>query len=423
MNQLAINGGKPLRDRPFSPWKTITDRDIEAANRVLTSGVLSEFIGAWDKNFYGGVEVQAFEAEWSATFNIKHSISMNSATSCLYAAIGALELGPGDEVIVTPTSMSASATAPLIYGAIPVFADVDPNLCTLSPASVEAKITERTRAILVVNIFGHPAHMDELLAIAKKHNLYIIEDNAQAPMARYKEKFAGTIGDIGIFSLNCHKHVQTGEGGVCVTNNDRLAERLQLIRNHAEAVVGAKEESNIVNLVGWNYRITELQAAIGRTQLEQLPNIAEDKSFLANYLSSKISDLTGINPTKNLPDCQHTYYIYPLHIDSKSLGISREQFVHALQAEGIPIAPKYVKPLYLAPLFQQKIAFGKYGYPFSDPRNSPPSYSIGICPTAEKLYNETLCYIPWCSYDFSKSDVDDIANAITKVWDNRLDIK
>src|SRR5262249_8722448 len=157
-----------------------------------------------------------------------------SATSGLVAAMGAVGIEPGDEVIVPPTTMSATAVAPLAYGGKPGFADIEPETFGPDPAAVRAPITPRTKAIVSANLIGHPARLAELAAIAREHGLYLVEDNAQGPLAAEHGRYAGTVGDIGVFSLNYHKHIHTGEGGVCVTNDDELALRLQLIRNHGE---------------------------------------------------------------------------------------------------------------------------------------------------------------------------------------------
>ena len=206
-----------------------------ALSRVIDSGYLSLFEGSHTPDepfsFKGGPEVQALEHEWSEYYDINHSISVNSATSGLYAAVGALGLGFGDEVIVSPYTMSACALAPMIYGAIPVFADVELNTGSLDPASIRNIITPNTKAIIVVHQFGIPANMREIMAIAKEFNLKVIEDCAQAHGAKIDGKYVGTFGDIGVFSLNVNKTIQSGEGGVCVTKDDDLAYNLQLIRN------------------------------------------------------------------------------------------------------------------------------------------------------------------------------------------------
>ena len=271
---LAINGGNPVRTDPWLDNITTGEEEKLAVMRVMDSGFLSLFEGSHTPDtpfsFNGGPEVQCLEDEWSDYYGVKHSISVNSATSGLYAAIGALEIGYGDEVIVSPYTMSACAIAPLIYGAIPVFADVELNNGSLDPKSIAERISSRTKAILVVHQFGIPADMDAIMIIAKKHGIKVIEDCAQAHGAKYKDQYVGTIGDIGVFSLNVNKAIQSGEGGVCITNNNNLAYRLRLIRNHGEAVVDAADYKNIVNIAGFNYRLTELQAAIARVQLKKM---------------------------------------------------------------------------------------------------------------------------------------------------------
>jgi dTDP-4-amino-4,6-dideoxygalactose transaminase len=271
---LAINGGTPVRTKPWKESNALGKEEQDAAMRVLQSGHLSLFQGAFNPhppyNFRGGPEVQALEELASSVLQSKHVVAINSATSGLSAAVGALQIGPGDEVIVSPYTMSACAVAPLWYGAIPVFADVNAYGC-LDPASVKANVTPRTKAIIVVHQFGIPADMDGIMAIAEQYNLQVIEDCAQAWGASYKGQTVGTIGDIGVCSFNVHKTIQSGEGGLCITQNDDLAFRLQLIRNHGEAVVGDANYRDIENIVGGNFRLTELQAAICQEQLKKLP--------------------------------------------------------------------------------------------------------------------------------------------------------
>ena len=204
-------------------------------------------------------------------FQVKHAISINSWTSGLQTAVGAIDIQPGDEVIVTPWTMCATVSAIVSWLAIPVFADIDPKTLNLSPKSVEKCISKRTKAIMVADIHGLSSDMDSLLKIAKKHNLKIINDSAQSPGAKYKGKFVGAIGDIGGFSLNYHKHIQTGEGGVLVTNDEIIAQKCRLIRNHAESIMNENEP--LSNMIGSNYRMGEIEAAIGIAQLKKLKEL------------------------------------------------------------------------------------------------------------------------------------------------------
>src|SRR3990167_3092124 len=192
MAKLAINGGNKVRGEKFPAYKFHGVREYQAILRVLKSGALSGYLGTWHDNFYGGKEVKSLEKDWANYFSVKHAIALNSATSALYSAVGAIGTEPGDEIIVTPFSMSSSAVAPLIYGAIPVFADIEDDYFCLSAKSVEARITKRTRAIIVVDLFGQPYDADIINKIAKRHKLWIIEDCAKAIGATYKGKYAGT---------------------------------------------------------------------------------------------------------------------------------------------------------------------------------------------------------------------------------------
>ena len=392
MSKLAINGGKKVRTEKFPPYLPIGEEELENVKKVFENGQFSRFLGCWHEDFWGGDQVQAMEKEWAEFFNVKHAISVNSATSALYAAVGAIETEPFDEIIVSPYSMSASATAPLIYNAIPVFADVEPDYFCLDVKSIEKKITPKTRAIIVVDIMGQPYNVDEINYLAKKYNLKIIEDCAQAPYAKYKGKFAGTLGDIGIFSLNYHKHIHCGEGGILVTNDDEIANKLRLIRNHAEAVIEAKGDINLVNMIGFNYRMTEIEAAITRCQLKKLPELICERRKNIEYLEKELSKIPFLTMPKVRNDSDHVYYNHCILFDEKAAGINRNTFVEAIKAElmpimlreteGIKIGCGYVKPLYLQPLFQKKIAYGKNGFPWSM-TGEKYNYSKGICPVVE----------------------------------------
>ena len=228
--KLAVNGGEKVRTEKFPPYLPIGSEEFRHTAKVFESSIFSRFLGCRHEDFYGGPEIRALEKKWAEYFKVKHAVSVNSATSALYCAIGAIGTEPFDEIIVSPYTMCASASAPLIYNAIPVFADVEKNYFCLDVKSIEEKITDKTRAVIVVDIMGQPYNAPEINALAKKHGLYVVEDCAQAPYAELNGQFAGTLGDIGIYSLNYHKHIHSGEGGILVTNDDKLAEKLKLIR-------------------------------------------------------------------------------------------------------------------------------------------------------------------------------------------------
>jgi dTDP-4-amino-4,6-dideoxygalactose transaminase len=430
--KLALNGGEKYRANPFPAYNTIGVEEEEAALRVLRSGKLSTYLGTWHDDFYGGPEVRALEHEWCEYFGVKHAISVNSATSGLYAAVGACGISPGDEVIVSAYTMSASATAALVYGAIPVFADIEEDFYCLDVNSIESKITPRTRAIIVVDIFGQPYDRDAINALAKEHNLYVIEDAAQAPGAMLNEKYAGTLGDIGIYSLNYHKHIHSGEGGVIVTDDDTLAHKLRLIRNHAEAVLSAKgieNKSELVNMVGFNYRMTEIEAAIARCQLKKLPDLLTQRLANTMYLNQKLAEVPCILPTKIRPNCKHAFYVHPLTFDETIAGMHRNRFIDAVKAELPPtllreestvlLSYGYVKPLYLQPLYQERIAFGRDGYPFN---LSNVMYPKGLCPITEDMHYNRLITHEFMRPGMTQSDMDDVVAAFAKVWENREEL-
>ncbi|MCX6723788.1 MAG: DegT/DnrJ/EryC1/StrS family aminotransferase [Candidatus Staskawiczbacteria bacterium] len=433
-HKLAIHGGPKIRTKLFPFYQTIGQEEIKAVSSVLKTGVLSKYLGAWHEDFYGGPEVRRLEKEWAKYFGVKHAISVNSATSGLYCAVGACGLGPGDEVIVSPYSMCISASAPLVYNAIPVFADIEKDFFCIDPESVESKITERTKAIIAVDIFGQPYDADKINAIAKKHNLYVIEDAAQAPGAEYKGRMAGTLGDIGVYSLNYHKHIHTGEGGMVVTDNDELAEKVRLIRNHAEAVVGDKGYSSLVNMIGFNFRMTEVEAAIARVQLKKLDKLLEARLKNVEYLSEKFSKFPFLEPAKVRPQCKHVFYKHPLKYKEEVVGVSRNKFIEAVKAELMPMESRenqgvligcgYVKPLYLLPLYQKLIGFGDKGCPFKCSfYKGKLDYSEGLCPVTEKMHNKELITHDLMTPPFKKKDLDDLISAFGKVYDNISELK
>ncbi len=418
-HKLAMLGGPKTIEHSFKKYNPIGAEEVEAAKSVVESGVLSQFLGAWHDDFYGGPKVQEFERLCEKYFDVKHAITVNSWTSGLDAAVGAVGLEPGDEVIVSPWTMCASATAILQWNAIPVFADIEPTTFCLDPVSVEANITPYTKAIMAVDILGHSANMEALLTIARKHNLKIISDTAQAPGTYYKGKMTGTLADVGGYSLNYHKHIHTGEGGVLVTNDDDLAERLRLIRNHAEAVVGPKGEKNLVNMIGNNFRLGEIESAIGIEQLKKLKGFISGRQRAAERLTAGLAGLRGLRTPVVEENCTHAYYMYPLVLDIELLGVSRAQILKALIAEGVVgLAAGYAN-LHMLPMYQEKIAYGSKGFPWtSDICHREVSYAHGICPVAEELHEKTYIGFAMCMHELLDEEVDLMIKAFKKVWNN-----
>jgi len=415
-----MHGGTPVRTAGWSDNFTTGQEELQALQQVMASGYLSLFEGSHTPDapfsFRGGPAVQGFEEAMCAQYGVPHAVAMNSATSGLYAAIGALGLGYGDEVIVSPYTMSACAAAPLIYGAIPVFADVEPGTGCLDPASISSRITRRTRAILVVHQFGIPADMDAIMALARQHDLRVIEDCAQAHGATYRGRPVGTIGDIGVFSFNVNKTIQCGEGGCCMTQDADLAYRLQLIRNHGEAVVGPAGYENITNILGFNYRMTELQAAVALEQLKKLPALNARRLELVSHLRAALADVEAVAPLRGRDGCEATWYVFPARFNAAAAGCDRGTFVDCLRAEGILFYQGYVRPLYLQPLYQRRLAF-THGYPWSAPENreSQPDYAKGSCPVAERLHFDEMLINEHVRPPHQEADMNDINAAVRKI--------
>lgn len=431
MSKLAIFGGNPVRVRDFPNRVSMGEEEKTAALRVLDSDVLSGFVGAHGKFFDGGHEVKQFENLWVRTYGFDHAISISSWTAGLQIAMGAIGIEPGDEVICPPYTMSASATAALFYGGIPIFADVDPARYTICPKSIEQKITKYTKAIVVVHLFGLSADMDPIMDIARKYNLKIIEDAAQAPGATYKGVPVGAIGDIGGFSFNFHKHIHTGEGGLLVTNDANLALRSRLIRNHGENAAEEMGVEDFSNIIGGNYRFTELQAAIGSAQFKKLEMILKKRRALAKHLSKKLEGIDGLALPLSEEGTDNSYYNYPMRFDSDFFKISRNAFVQAVTAElpkakywdTTPLAEAYVKPLYINAVYEKKIALGSKGFPFNCNKDRHYEYKKGDCPVTENLYEKELIITPLVSEGLETEDLDDFCAAIYKVIENIDDLR
>jgi dTDP-4-amino-4,6-dideoxygalactose transaminase len=432
---LAINGGKPVRDKELPNNSVMGEQEAKKAYEIVKTGILSDYLGGWGDKFFGGEQVQAFEREWAEAFKVKHAITVNSNSTGLFCALGAVGIGPGDEVIVTPYSMSVSASAPLFFGAIPVFADIEEDFYCLDPDDIEKKITDRTKAILIVDLFGQSYSCEEVNAISKKHNLKVIEDAAQAPWGRYKDSWTGTNGDIGVFSLNYHKHIHTGEGGVIVTNDDDLALRCQLIRNHAEAVLDEIDmEIDMGNMIGLNFRMTEIEAGIGRIQLQKLPGLVEKRRANIARLEERLEEIDFLSLPAIRPQTKHAFYVHAMKYDQeKAVNVSRDNFVQAVNMELMPsgknrtknsyLSAGYVKPLYKQKLYQKRTGFGAINFPFNLLPEHEIDYNQVNCPVVEKMHFEQLIYHDLIHASLNDEDMDDIAAAFLKVALNLNELK
>ena len=411
--ELALLGGSKVRTTPFPPHPIITDREKKAVLQVLEEGSLSTFIAAPGEHFLGGARIRRFENEFAEYHGARYAVAFNSGTAALHAAVAGVGVQPGEEVITTPYTFTSTATCALMNNAVPVFADVQADTFCLDPQAVERAINPLTRAVIPVHLFGHPADMASIMAVARKHNLKVIEDCAQAPGATYKGQKVGTIADCAIFSFQESKNMMTGEGGMLITDDEHIAEVARLIRNHGEAVAETMSHRTYASeILGYGYRMTEFEAAIGQVQLQSLDEWNQIRIRLADHLSNGLKRFPALHPPVVAPGCTHVYYVYPFLYDQSKTNIPRDIFAKALMAEGIPLGVGYVKPLYLTPLYQQRQAFAFNYY------KGHAKYDRGICPVAEQLHFDELLFTPVCRPPATEEDMNDILVAIEKVFAN-----
>ena len=418
-NNLSMLGGEKLIKKKFCKYNSIGNEEYLAAKKVLKSGILSEFLGSWGEGFYGGREVRRFEKACEKYFKVKHAVTVNSWTSGLIAAVGSVDLEPGDEVIVTPWTMCATATSILHWNAIPVFADIEPKTFNLCPNSVVKNISKKTKAIMVADIFGHSCDIDSIMKIAKKYKLKVICDSAQSPGVFNNKRFTGTIGDVGGFSLNYHKHIHTGEGGIIVTNDFKIYERLLLLRNHAEVAVVGKKQKDISNMVGYNFRMGEIEAAIGIEQLKKLDSLVKNRQKIAMKLTAGLKNLHGLQTPYIREGNTHAFYVYPIVLDTKKIKVSRNIIFKALKSEGLEGISEGYANIHLLPIFQKKIAYGSKGFPWnSEICQRQINYKKGICPIAEDLHDNKLIIFEMCLFKLDNKEIDLVIKSFRKVWEN-----
>tara|TARA_B100000787_G_C16198045_1_gene302458 strand:+ start:2034 stop:3266 length:1233 start_codon:yes stop_codon:yes gene_type:complete len=403
--------------RKFKKYNPIDNKELKAAIKVIKSGNLSNFLGTYSKEFYGGPKVREFEKKCRSFFKVKHAITVNSWTSGLICAVGAIDIQPGDEIILPPWTMSACASSILNWNAIPVFADIDKETYNLDPIDVIKKISKRTKAIMAVDIFGHPCNIVELKKIAKKYKLKLITDSAQAPYSLYKNKIAATLSDVGGISLNYHKHIHTGEGGVVFTNSNKIAKKINLIRNHAESVVQSNNKNDLSNMIGYNFRLGEIESAIGIEQLKKLKTEVNKKQKTAELLIKGLAKIPRIFLPKTINGYTHSYYVFGINLDLESIKYSRNYIIRKLQSKGVPGLSAGYACLHLLPMFKKKIAYGNKGFPWnSNFYKGKVSYSRGTCPNAEYLHEKSFIKFEICLYDLSIADVNFIISSFKKVW-------
>ncbi|MCX5641632.1 MAG: DegT/DnrJ/EryC1/StrS family aminotransferase [Candidatus Omnitrophica bacterium] len=390
--KLAIEGGEAINKVSFPKWPSFEETTIQKAMEPLRAGKV---------NYWTGEMGVKFENEWAKWNGAKYGITTSNGTSALHTAVAALGIGPGDEVICPSYSFIASSFCILQAGALPVFADVD-ETHTLDPADIEDKITERTKAIIVVHLYGVVADMDPIMKIAKKHNLFVVEDCAQCFGGIYKGKKTGTIGDAGCFSFCQSKHFTTGgEGGAVITDNEALQWECRSFRDHGYDV---KERLRLLELeakltyihnrVGFNYRLTEMQSVIGLCELERLDtwnllNRRKNGRFLIEALKNHPLVL---HPPLDTKEQENAFWWAPFVLDADRLKVSVKQFVSAMEAEGVPVYGVQWPEMYKEKAYLEQNGFGRLKYPFNDPNARKIDYATFDCKKANWLSKRTMSF-------------------------------
>lgn len=410
LSNLALLGGAPIRTKPFPPWPQYLPSDARRLQEVLES------------RHWGGYPVPSrYAGELASSFaeihGAKYGLCVANGTIALVAALQAAGIRFGDEVIVPAYTWDGTATAVLFAGGVPVFVDVDPDTYCLDVTAARAAVTPRTRAILPVHLAMRFAAMDELLALAREHNLKVIEDCAHMHGGQYRGQGAGSMGDLGCFSFQESKLMTAGEGGIVITSNLPFFEHLQSQVNCGRASLTDQYEQRVL---GSNYRMTELQAALLIGQLEMLPEFAAKRARSAARLSAALAGIPGVRALPPQPGITRAaIYCYVFQYRPEIPGVSRDLFVAALDAEGIPSDGRFYEPVYRSDLF--------YATPEICPqlcvrRERPVDYSAVKCPVSERAAYDESVWLPQFLLIGDDRDIDDIAAAIAKVIENLEDL-
>ena len=406
MAELAVDGGAPVRRAPFPGRKPYDLRDAQQVLEALNSQELF---------FPSATKVYEFERRFAELYGVRYAVTSTSGTSAIHVALGAINADPGDEVITTPISDMGTVAPIILNNCIPVFADVEPGTFNLDPDDVERKVTPRTRSLIVVHCWGQPANMGRLMDIARRHNLLVVEDCAQAHLTHYHGRLAGTIGDLGSFSLQSSKHLQCGDGGVTITNDEALGERATLYVDKGCDWTKDRRTRLRYAFIAPCYRMTELQGAVLLSQLDRLEWIVQTRQHLGDLLNGLLAGTPGVYPPERSEGVEHSYWAFPVRVDEAVLGVSPAEFGQAVAAEGVPVGGAWIgKPLYLFEALAEQITYGSSHCPFDCPRASAQvRYYEGMCPNAE-LALKQLRTLP-LNENYVEADVRDIAAAVRKV--------
>ena len=449
--KLALLGGEPLRTSKFSSEPMICNEEVELVTSLIKKKQFSKFVGSpiegtmdllgkksrdlslnnVEPNFLGGEYVRKLEALWSDITKADYCISVNSATSGLTTTLLALGLEPGSEVITSPFSFSATCAAIVAANCVPVFCDIDPETFCISPDSLNELITHKTKCVLTVHWCGNVGDLDEIVKVCKARGVFLVEDAAQAPTSFYSssddldfnESAIGTFGDAAVFSFNEPKNIMTGEGGLIITSNIEIAKKCRLIRNHGEAIVDDEfSDKELVNIVGYNFRLTEIHAAIAFVQTKKKDLINKIRNDNYRYLSEKINNKFSKYLLPQRITHLDSYYAYTAAFKWNYIysGIHRDVVAKALFAEGIPVFKGYQRLMCDHPMFKRKIAFGLNHYPWID---EDVNYNSVDVPNARHLVDNQFLGFLQMGFPNTNEDMDDIVNAFSKIINNLETLK
>lgn len=409
MEELAIHGGTPAKTTPFGKGSRFAGNELKYLKEALEQNTLF---------YWFGKKVKELTESFASLHGAKYCMATSSGTAAIHTALGAIGLTAGDEVITSPVTDMGTVIGVLFQNAVPVFADLDPDTYNLDPKSVEAHITPRTKAIVVVHLAGNAADMDPIMEIARRHGIYVIEDCAQSYMCRYKGRLVGTIGDIGCFSLNDFKQISAGDGGLVLTNSRELYENcFKFADKNYNRLANDMAAMRKVEYLAPNYRMTELQGAVGLAQVEKLPDVCAKRNRFGERISEELRKLPGFYPPKVYEGGYHTYWFYLFRIREEETGFTAQELVDMLKAEGIPALKGYIPAcIYEYELFLEHTAYQNTHCPFDCPHHPEPVvYEHGICPSAEEIL-ETSVRINFDEFS-TEEDLADIVHALRKISD------
>lgn len=400
---LALHGGQPVKTTPFGTGARFGEEEVQQLREALEQNTLF---------YHFGTKVNQFLHDFNALYGVPYSVAASSGTAALHVAVGTAGITAGDEVITSPITDIGTLIGILYQNAVPVFADLDPHTYNMTADTIRARLTPKTKAIIVVHLAGNPCDMDPIMELARAHGLRVIEDCAQSYMTRYKGRLAGTIGDYGCFSTNDFKHISTGDGGLVTINSGREQdyETAHAFADKNYRRLGTAVERDLHHIAP-NYRMTELQGAVGIAQLKKLPWICGQRKRMGDRITQGIADMPGLVPHRVTAESECTYWFYMMRLDLARLACSRDEFSQALAAEGIPNRAGYIPNVcYMQPLFQKREAYPNSHYPFDQ---SDAAYCRGLCPTAEEILR-TAVLLPLNEF-YRDDDIGDIIAGVRKV--------